>query len=116
MENGVSQNRSMIRLASSLPNRCAAAFKLAMCCESTAELAGADAGLLVVDFTLAGAGFFLAGVEAAGVGFEATAAEPEVCLSLDLMVVTNLPVIFTLCSSPICLAMADGPFSGYLAR
>ena len=29
--NGVDQNRSMILLASSLPNRCAAAFKLAIC-------------------------------------------------------------------------------------
>jgi hypothetical protein len=32
-----------------------------------------------VDFTLAGAGFFLAGGEAAGFGFGATIVEPEVC-------------------------------------
>jgi hypothetical protein len=42
----------MIRLASSAPSRCAAAFKLAICCDS------ADAGLVAVDFTLDGAGFF----------------------------------------------------------
>jgi hypothetical protein len=48
----------MIRLASSFPSRYDAAFKLAMCCESPAALAGADAGLVGVDITLAGAGSF----------------------------------------------------------
>jgi hypothetical protein len=56
----------MILLASSLPNRCVAALKLAMCCDSPAALTGAAAGLVGVDFTLAGPGFFLAGVEAGG--------------------------------------------------
>ena len=114
--NGVDQNRSMILLASSLPSRCAAAFKLAMCCDGAAALAGADAVLVAVDFTVLGAGFFLAGVEAAGVGFGATAAGPDACLSLVLMVATNLPVTLTPFSSLICWAMAVGPFSGYLSR
>ena len=112
--NDLSQKRSMIRLASSLPNLWAAAFKLAMCWDSAAALPGA--GLAGVDFPRAGAVFFFAGVEVAGVGVEAEVAEPGVCLSLVLMEVTSLPVIFTPCSSPICLAMAAGPFSGYLAR
>src|SRR6516164_2990019 len=98
MENGVSQNRSMILLASSLPSRCAAAFKLAICCDSPAALAGADAVLVAVDFTLAGAGFFFAGVEAAGVGFGATAVEPEIRLSLVLTLATKLPESLTPCS------------------
>src|SRR6516162_3050466 len=106
----------MILVASSLPNRCAAAFKLAICRDSAAALAGADAVLVAVDFALAGAGFFLAGVEADGVGFEATAAEPEVCLSLVLTLATKLPVSLTPFSSLICLAMAAGPFSWYLTR
>ena len=66
-----------------------------MCCDSTAALAGAFAGFVAVEFTLAGAGFFLAGVEADGVGFEATAAEPDARLSLVLMVATCLPEILT---------------------
>jgi len=110
------QKRSMILLASSFPSRCAAAFKLAMTCDNPAALAGAGAGLAGADFTLAGAGFFLA---AAGAGFAGTAAAgagADACLSFVLMVATNLPVIFTPCSSVICLAMADGPLSGYLAR
>lgn len=106
----------MIRLASSLPNRCAAAFKLAMCCDSAAALVGADACLVAVDFTLADAGFFLAGVEATGAGDEAGAAEPDACLSLVLTVATNLPVSLTPFSSLICWAMAAGPFSGYLDK
>ena len=119
--NSVYQNKSIIRLASSLPSRCAAAFKLAMCCDNTATLAGADAGLAVADFTLAGAGFFLAGFAADGFGVELvaaepTAAEPDACLSLVLTEVTSLPVILTPFSSLICWAMAVGPFSGYLAR
>src|SRR5579871_6136504 len=111
----------MILLASSFPSRCAAAFKLAMCCASAAALAGADAGLAVADFTLAGAGFFLAGFAAGGFGLGAAAAEvvvaePEVCLSLVLTVATNLPVTLTPFSSLICWAMAVGPFSGYLPK
>jgi hypothetical protein len=39
----------MILLASSLSNRCAAAFKLAMFCDSPAALAGADAVSVGVD-------------------------------------------------------------------
>src|SRR5262245_27705115 len=105
----------MILLASSLPSRCVAAFKLAICCDSPAALAGADAGLVGVGLTLAGAAFFLAGVETEGVG-EAATAEPDACLSLVLMVATNLPVTLTPFSSLICWAMAAGPFSGYLAR
>src|SRR5262245_40344436 len=106
----------MILLASSLPNRCTAAFQLAMCCDSTAALAGADAVLVAVDFTLAGVGFFFVGVPAAGVGVEAAAAEPEACLSLVLTEVTNLPESLTPFSSLICCAIAAGPFCGYLAR
>src|SRR5262245_6693299 len=109
----------MILLASSFPSRCAAAFKLAMYCESAATLSGVDASLVGVDLALAGAGFFLAGVEADGVGAaaaEAGAAETDACLSLVLIVPTCLPEIFTPFSSAICWAMALGPFSGYLAR
>jgi hypothetical protein len=39
---------------------------LAMCCDNPAALAGADAVLVAVEFTLAGAGFLLEAVEAAG--------------------------------------------------
>ena len=106
----------MILLASSLPSRCAAAFKLAMCCDSPAALAGADAGLVGADFALTGAGFFLTGVAADGAGVEAAAAEPDARLSLVLTVATNLPESLTPFSVLICWAMAAGPFSGYLAR
>lgn len=47
---GLPQNSSMMRLASSLPSFWAAAFKLAMCCDSAAALAGA--GLDGADFAL----------------------------------------------------------------
>src|SRR5262249_46486884 len=101
-------------LASSFPSFCAAAFKLAMCCDSAAALAGA--GLAGVDFPRDGAAFFFAGVEVAGVGVEAEAAEPGGCLRLVLTAVTNLPVIFRPCPSAICCATEGGPLSGYLAR
>src|SRR5689334_2721002 len=101
----------MIRLASSFPSRCAAAFKLAMCCDNTAALAAAFAGLAIEDFTLAGAGFFLAGFAADGFGVELVAAgaaadepgaaEPDACLSLVLTVATNLPESLTPFSSLI---------------
>ena len=97
----------MIRLASSFPSRCAAAFKLAMCCESAAALAGADEGVVEVAFTLAGVGFFFVGIEVDGVGFdraaaEAVAAEREACLSLVLTEATKLPESLTPFSWLIC--------------
>ena len=114
--NGLYQKRSMIRLASSLPSRCAAAFKLATCCDNAAALTGADAGRAGVAFTLTGAGCSLAGVTADGVGVEASTAEAGACLSLVLTEATKLPESLTPFSWLICWAMAVGPFSGYLVR